>query len=71
MKGRKPSQVAQGVDMAWSFWLSQHPVSVPDIIEMAVEKAARTALDNWLDTHTEEIVRAIAKNATPIEEIPE
>jgi hypothetical protein len=36
--------------------LSQHPVSVGDLIEQAV----RTAVTEWLDAHGEEIYAAIA-----------
>lgn len=54
---KKEDATAKGVADSWDFWLEQHPVSVPEIIEEAVEKA----FTKWLDAHADEIVAAIAK----------
>jgi len=34
----------EGVEEAWVYWLSQHPISVPETIEAAV----KTAVNQWL-----------------------
>jgi hypothetical protein len=57
----RESKVAEGVQDAWDFWLSQHPVTVPEIIEAAAVKAFR----EWLDEHSDEIIAAIADANRP------
>lgn len=52
----KEKAAVEGVERAWDFWLGQHPVSVPEIIEEAIKKAFAA----WLDEHSDEIVAAIA-----------
>ena len=49
--------IAKGVTDAWDSWLSQHDISVPDTIEVAV----RGAVYVWLDIHTPTLIEAIAK----------
>jgi hypothetical protein len=51
------SSAARGVREAWDYWLSDHPVSVPEIIEVAV----RDAFAEWLNSHADEIIAAIAE----------
>jgi hypothetical protein len=41
---------------AWDFWLSQHDVSVPLIIEQAIKSAVMT----WLEEHTDELLNRVA-----------
>ena len=48
--------IEKGVRNAWDFYLSLHPVSMPKIIESAIE----TAVGNWLIDHQAEIIEAIA-----------
>jgi hypothetical protein len=48
----KLSATAEGVSDAFGFWLSQHPISVPEIIEQAISKT----FEKWLDDNGEEIV---------------
>lgn len=43
----KESAARQGVSDAWDFWLSQHPISVPELIKDAVKEA----VTEWLDRH--------------------
>jgi hypothetical protein len=65
----KLNSAAQGVADAWDFYLSQHDVSVPDMIERAVEKA----WTEWLEAHSDDIIAAIAEKAAgciPEEEAP-
>jgi len=57
MAEQKESDTLAGVREAWDFWLSQHPESVPAIIEAAVAKEVRL----WLHEHTAELIEAIAK----------
>jgi hypothetical protein len=52
----RASDVAKGVEDAWSCWLYDHPVSVPEIIEDAVAKA----VTDWIDQHSQELIEAIA-----------
>ena len=54
----------QGVKDAWDFWFSQHPVSVPEIIQDAVKVAVR----EWLDEHSAEILEAISRRVPPTPE---
>lgn len=58
MKIREGS-VAHGVESAMDFWLSQHPISMGDMIVEAVEKAFRS----WLDSNSEELMNRIADKA--------
>ena len=41
------AEVRAGVRDSWDYWLSQHPVSVPVLIESAV----RAAVFEWLTEH--------------------
>lgn len=52
----KEDAASDGIERAWDFWLSQHPISVPEIIQEAVEKVVR----RWLDDHSDEIIAAVA-----------
>jgi hypothetical protein len=52
----KSTAVQEGVREAWDFWLSQHPVSVPDIIQEAIKQAVTT----WFDAHTDELLETLA-----------
>lgn len=49
---KRTDKVTAGVTEAWDFWLSQHPISVPELIE----KAVRDATTAWLDQHGEDIL---------------
>ena len=57
MSSSKADAATAGVESAWDFWLSQHEVTVSDCIMEAVE----TAVGNWLDEHTDELIVAIAE----------
>jgi hypothetical protein len=48
-----------GVRDAWDFYLSQHNVSVPETIEIAM----REAMTEWLNAHSQEIIDTIADRA--------
>ncbi len=49
----------KGVSEAWDFWLSQHDVSTPECIVEAVGQA----FTGWLNTHSDELIAAIAQAA--------
>ncbi|GAA1877872.1 hypothetical protein GCM10009836_69060 [Pseudonocardia ailaonensis] len=52
-----PANVRLGVRDAVDFWLEQHPVTVGDCIELAVENAVR----QWLTEHGDALIaKAIA-----------
>jgi hypothetical protein len=53
----KQQGISEGVRDAWDFWLSQHDVSVPEIIHGAVESAVAL----WLNWNTEQVIAAIAR----------
>lgn len=53
----KDRDAIEGVQSSWDFWLDQHPVSVPEIIEEAVKKAFTA----FLEKHKAEVLEAIAK----------
>ena len=55
----KPSATSEGVERAMDFWLSQHPVTMEDVIMVAVEQA----VSKWLNANSDEVVAAIAKQA--------
>jgi hypothetical protein len=52
--------ISKGVEGSFDFWLSQHDVSTPEIIECAV----KSAFTDWLDAHTDALVAAIVSNGT-------
>lgn len=52
----KQDSIKAGVADAWDFWMSQHDVSMGDLIGDAV----RDAVGRWLDAHSEELIEAIA-----------
>jgi|KBSMisStaDraftv2_1062788.scaffolds.fasta_scaffold1279853_2 hypothetical protein len=45
----------EGVAEAFDFWLSQHPLTIGDIIEEAISKS----LTEWLNEHSDEVIEAI------------
>jgi hypothetical protein len=47
----------EGVRDSWDFWLSQHPVTLSDIVEDAI----KTAVSKWLNCHEEQLIAAIAR----------
>jgi len=51
----KDTDAKKGVEAAWDFWLSQHDVSVPDIIEMAIKET----FGGWLAAHTDDIMARV------------
>lgn len=53
------NEITSGVRDAWDFYLAQHDVSMPALIEQAVQ-AAVTA---WLDRHAEDILERILTKA--------
>jgi hypothetical protein len=53
------SATQAGVQDAWDFWLSQHPVSVSEMIEDAV----RAAVTAWLDEHSDAILAMFQRRA--------
>jgi len=50
------TQASEAIGEAWAFWLSQHPVSLGDIITDAV----KTATGDWLAAHKDELLDRIA-----------
>jgi hypothetical protein len=64
MAGTRENNTRQGVDDAWGFWLSQHPISVPEMIMEAVEKA----FYRWCDDNETKVLAAIARRKTPLED---
>ncbi len=49
-------QASEAIGEAWAWWLSQHPVSVSDIITDAAENATA----KWLASNTDELLNRIA-----------
>lgn len=47
----------EGVAEAWTHWLDQHPISVPEHIQAGIERAARA----WMDANTDRIAAATAQ----------
>ncbi len=55
----RQSTTRTGVYEAWTWWLDNHDISVPEIIEDAIEAAVK----RWLDQHQDELIAAIAERA--------
>ncbi|MEU9516612.1 hypothetical protein [Micromonospora sp. NPDC048169] len=55
--------IRDGAAEAFAFWLSQHQVTVPQVIEDAAERA----ITSWLNAHTDELAEAIAAKLRPID----
>ncbi len=53
--------VSLGVHDAFCAWLSEHFITVPDVIHDAVKEA----FAKWLEDHTEELLDRIASKAGP------
>ena len=53
----KQESIQKGVADAFDFWLSQHPISFPEIIGDSMKKA----FSEWLEAHSEEIIERIAE----------
>jgi hypothetical protein len=50
------AQASEAIRDSWDFWLSQHPVSLGDIITDAVKDATA----KWLGSNTDELLNRIA-----------
>lgn len=61
MADSRSRATTEGVAEAWDWWLSQHDVSVPELIYDAVTKA----VTSWLNTHEDDLIDAIARQHTP------
>ena len=55
----KQDSVKAGICDAFDFWLTQHPISMGDMMMEALEKA----FTKYLESHSDEIISAIAKQA--------
>lgn len=53
----KQTETSKGVESAWDFWISQHPISVADIIEEAVKKSFAA----WLEAREDDFMQKLAK----------
>jgi hypothetical protein len=53
----RPNSVSLGIADAWDTYLNEHNVSVPQMIEGAIEKA----VTKWLDARNDDIIEAIAR----------
>lgn len=62
MTDSRSRATTEGVAEAWGWWLSQHDVSVPELISDAVTKAVTA----WLDQHGDDLINAIARQHTPL-----
>jgi hypothetical protein len=58
-------KTVQGVADAWDFYLSQHDVSVPEMIERSIQ----VSLTKWLDANTDLILAAIQRSARGLEDM--
>lgn len=54
----------QGVRDAWDFWLNQHPVSIPDLIQDAVRAGVSYYLDSFTPETWANIVSKAVEKAT-------
>ena len=67
MSEAKDKAVELGVRDAFDFWLAQHDISFPMLLEGVIRKV----FEEWTDAHEDEIIAAIAdrvsrkKEATP------
>ena len=64
-----PDLIKQGVDDAFTYWLTEHKISFPELlketIEHVFEKEVESILSNlfevWLEEHSTQIIAAIAE----------
>lgn len=61
-----PEAITKGVADSFDFWLSQHDISTPEVIQAGVERA----LGGWLASHSDELIAAIAKAVADKSESP-
>lgn len=59
MADERKQQTREAIEHAWAWWLSQHPESVPEIIERAI----RRSFDDWLKQNKAEVLDAIARRS--------
>ena len=57
MRLAKANSASEGVRDAWALYLADHPITIGDSIEDAIEKA----FSLWLSSHSEELIRTIAQ----------
>ncbi len=55
----KTDKIKEGVTEAFDFWLSQHPITMQDLVELSLTQAMK----EWLDKNREEIIEKIASAA--------
>lgn len=53
----RDEDVKRGVGEAFAEWLADHPVSLP----ATIEAAAKDAITEWLNSHEEYLISAIAE----------
>lgn len=53
----KPNEraVKEAISDGWYAWISDHPITAGDTMELAIKAAWK----EWLEDHTEEILKAI------------
>jgi hypothetical protein len=54
------AEFEEGVERAVYAWLMEHPISLGDAFERAVESAVRASTYEWLCHNEEEVLNAIA-----------
>lgn len=54
--GSRINSTKEGVEAAWDFWLSEHPISIPEIIQAAIKEA----FEKWLDENRDLVAAAIS-----------
>lgn len=59
MPNKLLTEAGLGVREAMEYWLSQHPISMGEILAESFSRAVRV----WLDEHHDEVIEAIAEHA--------
>jgi hypothetical protein len=52
-----PEEVRKGVDDAFNFWLIEHQVSFPELLERTIGDV----FEAWLENHSAQIIAQITK----------
>lgn len=62
---KEQESIRDGVTKAWDFWLSQHDVSTPELIHLAVKDAVK----EWMDENEMLVAAALADHVLKVSQI--
>jgi hypothetical protein len=57
--------VKDAISESFDFWLTQHPISMGDLIKEGIKEAAEEAFSRWLEDHSEQLIQALGQKTPP------